>query len=420
MRLVLALAAQLVCFGALNFFDDWTLEMMPVKFVACAILSGLAYLMAASEWNGGGRKALLIFWLVTIGLRLIALPLLPSNEVWRYQADGAIQRFGFDPYQLAPDHPHFAGVVPELSSISRNDEPTAFAPGAEILFRLLRAMDSVLVYKIIFALADLAAVALILRGTNLRDAAWYAWNPLLAYSFAGAAHFDSIVLLALAALILGLSQFHSEVRRRWLVALGVSLALGVAIAFRPVMIVLLLPCVFALRTYAVALIAAVAVPAAAWWATNSPPLTNLFGDFTHISRLNDLFWWLIEETVLSNWHQQYFRYDAVILGVAVITALIFARNWRRGLLWSLAAVILLAPVLPAWYVAWILPIATWRRAYGWHFLSVTIFAYYLFFNERLFALPWHAEPWMRGIIILPVLFAVVMLILQRRARVAAA
>ena len=31
-------------------------------------------------------------------------------------------------------------------------------------------------------------------------------------------------------------------------------------------------------------------------------------------------------------------------------------------------------------------------------LSNTIFAYYLFWDERLFGLPWHAEPWMRGLI----------------------
>jgi len=106
----------------------------------------------------------------------------------------------------------------------------------------------------------------------------------------------------------------------------------------------------------------------------------------------------------------------VILIMAAAVALIYARNWRRGLLWSLAVVIILAPVLHAWYVTWILPVATWRRAYAWHFLSITVFAYYLFFDERLFALPWHAEPWMRGMIVLPVLFVLVTLAMQKFAR----
>ncbi len=416
MRLWLALAAQLLLFAALNFFDDWTLEIMPVKFVACVILCGLAYLLAATEWSGSGSHAIWIFWAVTIALRLLALPLSPSNEVWRYQSDGAIQRIGFDPYQLAPDHPHLAGVIPELSRIPRSDEPTAFAPGAEILFRAIPATDSALIYKIIFGLADLASVALLLRCVDLRTAAWYAWNPLIAYSFFGAAHFDSVVLLALVAIIFFLTRFEANASPRWLFALGAALALGIAIAVRPVMIVLLLPCVFALRRYFVALIAAIAIPFAAQLVSHIRPMANLFGDFNHVSRLNDLFWWLIEETVLPNWHQQYYRYDLVILIVAVVIGVAFVRNWQRGFLWSLAVVIILAPVLHAWYAAWILPVATWRRAYAWHFLTVTIFAYYLFFNERLFALPWHAEPWMRGMITLPVLFAIVTLAMQRFPR----
>ena len=38
-------------------------------------------------------------------------------------------------------------------------------------------------------------------------------------------------------------------------------------------------------------------------------------------------------------------------------------------------------------------------------LSVTLFAYFLFWNERLFALPWHSELWLRGIITLPPLIS---------------
>ncbi|MGI9115338.1 MAG: hypothetical protein DLM52_02545 [Chthoniobacterales bacterium] len=412
-RLGFALLAQLALFAALNFFDDWTLEIMPVKFVGCAILCGLAYLLAATEFTGAGKSALIVFWAVTIALRLLALPLTPSNEVWRYAADGAIQRIGFDPYQLTPDHPHLAGAVPELARVPHNDEPTAFTPGAELLFGTIAASDSPLVFKIVFGLADLLSVALLLRCLDLKTAAWYAWNPLVAYSFAGAGHFDSVVLLALVALIVCLTRFESRSKRRLLLAVGAAVSLGIAIAIRPVLIVALLPCAFALRRYFPALLLALAVPVAANSLFDFPRFTNLFGDFNHISRLNDLFWWLTEETVLPNWHQQHYRYDVVILIVAALTSIVFFRNWRRSLLWSLAVAIILAPVLHAWYVTWILPVATWRRAYAWHFLTVTIFAYYLFFNERLFALPWHADPWMRGIIVLPVLFALLMLALQR-------
>ena len=43
---------------------------------------------------------------------------------------------------------------------------------------------------------------------------------------------------------------------------------------------------------------------------------------------------------------------------------------------------------------------------------VTLFAYFLFWNERLFALPWHSELWLRGIITLPVLFSTFVFLLR--------
>jgi hypothetical protein len=71
----------------------------------------------------------------------------------------------------------------------------------------------------------------------------------------------------------------------------------------------------------------------------------------------------------------------------------------------LGIALILSPVLHPWYCTWILPLATWRRAFAWHVLSITLFAYFLFWNERLFALPWHAEPWLRAIIAVPPLVA---------------
>jgi alpha-1,6-mannosyltransferase len=413
LRFWIALGAELVLFGSLNFFDDWTLEWMPVRFVSCAILCGLAYLIAVTEFEAIRQNAGWIFWVATAALHLLALPLIPANEVWRFQADGVIERVGLNPYQVAPNAPELSGKISEPARIPRNDEPTAFAPGPEALFRVILTTDNALAYKLIFGAADLLAIALLLRLVDKQTAAWFAWNPLVAYSFFGAAHFDSIVLLAIIALIFCLERFAQATSARWKFAFGSALALGAAITFRPVCGVLLVPTFVALRRYSIALMAAIAVPATFDFAFRFSFPLDLFGDFGHVSRLNDLFWWLIEDTILPNWHQQHYCYDVIILIASAVTALAFVRNWRRGLLWSLGAALILAPVLHPWYLVWILPIATWRRAFAWHFLAVTIFAYYLFYNERLFALPWHAEPWLRGMIVLPVIFAMTVTALQR-------
>src|SRR5205823_13298952 len=302
---------ELLLFGSLNFFDEWTLEWMPVRFVGCAILCGLAYLIAVTEFEAITQNAGWIFWGTTVALRLLALPLIPANEVWRFQADGVIQRAGLNPYRVAPNSSELSGKIPELARIPQNDTPTEFAPGAEALFRIIPATDKALAYKLIFGATDLLAIALLLRLLDKQTVAWLAWNPLIAYSFFGAAHFDSIVLLAIVGLIFFLERF--EQTASWKFALGAAVALGFAIALRPVCIVLLIPSLFALRRYFIALAAAIALPVLLDCAFRFPLAQNLFGDFGHVSRLNDLFWWLIEDTILPNWHQQYYRYDVVLL-----------------------------------------------------------------------------------------------------------
>ena len=422
-RFWIALIAELALFASLNLFDDWALQLMPVKFVAAAIACGVAYLLATAEFAATAKNAVALFWVVTIALRLLALPLEPANEVWRYQADGAMQRAGLNPYKTSPVDAGDAVKVADIARVPRNDEPTAYAPGAEILFRAVPMSESALSYKVIFAVADLLAVGLLLRLVDVRTAAWFAWNPLVAYSFAGAAHFDSTVLLAIVTMLAALTSFEEsgKIRSRCIYAIGATIALGLAISVRPIMIVLLLPTAFALRGYAVTLLLGILAPLVAGVAVGIPSFArwNFFGDYAQVNRLNDLSWWILEDTLWPNWHQQHYRYDVVIGIVSTIIALVFVRNWKRGLLWSLGATIILSPVLHAWYVTWILPLATWRRAFGWHLLSVTIFAYYLFFNQRgLFAmeLPWHADPWLRGMIILPVVFALAMLARQRFLR----
>src|SRR5439155_23713877 len=69
-----ALAAEILFVATLNFFDDWTLEPMPVFFVAAAFLSGMAYLVAVSvsKIEISLRTQAVLFWGAAIILRLIA------------------------------------------------------------------------------------------------------------------------------------------------------------------------------------------------------------------------------------------------------------------------------------------------------------------------------------------------------------
>ena len=444
-RFAIALIAEILLCASLNLFDDWTLEEMPVKFVAAGMLCGIAYFVAVTRFPGSAtpRFQSAIFWAVVVILRLVALPLEPGDDFWRYQWEGKIQEAGFNPYVHAPDDPQLEPLraqFPAWHKINHRDFRAIYPPGAEIIFAgLSRISDHPLLYKLLFTAADIATIAVLLRllrgahapsrapfgaspnGTSssrYANAAWYAWNPFVVYSFAGAAHFDSLMILPMTAGILFLTRFEFETdsRRKWWLALAASAALGVAISVKLVPVLLLLCCVFALRLRAVTLVVSAAIPAllSLFYGYPNVPIWDSLRRFAHVTRLNDLFWWLIEETVWPNPRQKNYHYNVIIIICVVLISLLFFRNWKRGMLWSLGTALVLSPVFHPWYCTWILPLAAWRRALTWPVLSVTLFAYFLFWNERLFLLPWRAEPWMRMIIIVPPLVAAIWLGLFQR------
>ena len=424
-RFAILLFAEILSFGSLNFFDDWTLQQMPVRFVGAAFASGIVYLAAVSHFPPkiDVRKQSIIFWVVAVVLRIIALPLVPSDDLVRHQWEGKIQRAGFNPYTIAVSDSQLDDLrhdFPEAAKINHPELRALDPPGAELCFRLFSGLsDRPIFYKILFAIADLAAAALLLRligGENrYRNAAWYAWNPLIVYSFAGAAHFDSVMILALVGGIFALVKATSETEstRHWLWAFSAAVLLGIAISFNVFAASLVLIFLFALRWRAVVLILTACIPILLSFPFALQNVWNSLAQMTQLPRLNDFFWWLIE-VFWDNPHQRNFHYYPILIVCVVAVSLFFIRDWKRGTLWTLGSALILSPILHPWYCAWILPFATWRRAYAWHVLSITLFTYYLFWDERLFALPWHADPWMRELIIAPVLAALIMLAAARK------
>lgn len=435
-RFVFALAAELGLLAALNLFDDWTLAEMPVRFVTAGLLCGMAFLIAAADFPAGMsvRKQAVLFWAIAVALRVAALPLEPSDDFWRYQWEGKIQQAGFNPYVSAPDDPALEPLREEFSAwhkINHRHFRTIYPPGAELLFRVLSGIsESPLFYKLLFAAADLATAGVLLllmpHATRYANAAWYAWNPLVVYCFAGGAHFDSLMILPMLAGVLLLVRHDdtNDSRAKWLLAVGAAVLFGIAISIKLIPLLLLPLCVFALRRRAIALALSLGIPAALSLLYGYPrvPIWQPLDDFAYVARVNDLFWWIIEETIWPNPRQKNYQYNVILTGAVVLVSLFFYRNWKRGTVWVLGTALILSPALHPWYCTWILPFAAWRRAQPWQVLSVTLFAYFLFWNERLFLLPWRSEAWLRGIIILPPVVATVLLIAKRRdeARVASA
>ena len=135
-----------------------------------------------------------------------------GDDFWRYRWEGTIQLHRVNPYLHAPDDPALAPLRDaDWLRVNHRDYPAIYPPAAELIFAVLAALHAPpLGDKLLFTLADLGVVVmlsrLLARGSPPsagppRAAAWYAWNPLAVYAFAGGGHYDSLMLLALVAAV---------------------------------------------------------------------------------------------------------------------------------------------------------------------------------------------------------------------------
>ena len=355
------------------------------------------------------------FWAVAVGLRLAILPVLAGDDLWRYRWEGRVQLHGFNPYQLAPDAP---ALVPlrdaEWHRISHLNYPAIYPPLTELTFAALAAVKlPVLGYQLLFGLVDLGVVfvlrRLLARGTGPPpdDAAWYAWNPLAVYAAAGAAHFDGLMVLTLLGAIWLLER--AEADNRASAAWGSTALLGMSAAFKIVPLALVPVWFFALgwrrAWWTLPVVVAVPVGLAAWYGFPAVPVFGALGRFGRDFRVNDALWWIVDPWMPpgGGWVQ------IVAAGVCGGLAVWWRWDWRRGVWWVMGAALLLSPVINAWYVVWVLPLAAWRggkAARAWFVWSVSVFGYFLLWEvNHDSGRPWEEPLWLRGLVYLPPLVA---------------
>ena len=445
------------------------------RFTLLGFGAGLAYWLAASAYAGlprmPGTEAGW-FWAVAVVLRLAVFPCFPGDDVWRYRWEGAIQLHGFNPYQFAPDA---AALVPwrdaDWHRISHLNFPAIYPPLVQWLFAGLASLgNKVWLYKLVFTLADLGAAGILRRLAGSRRAAWYAWNPLAVYASAGAAHFDSLMILALlgavrvlearsasgeAAKLPSENQVRTDLRavRSFFCAehatpvdnrekvdsfgrlgdpslpcwqeVASALLLGLAIGVKIAPAVLLPVWAFAVGRWRrvallLPLVAAPTLAPALWYGFPAVPVFAALGRFGRDFRVNEPVWWLWEAAGLPGSAGGNGVFSAVALLVCGGLAWWFQRDWRRGLLWVWGAALLLSPVVHAWYVVWVLPLAAWRgeAARAWFVFSVSTFGYFLLWqvNPPGRSTPWMEPVWLRFLIELPPLLTLAWMEARNRLR----
>lgn len=199
-RILFVITASLIIIGSIlavphgDFLND--VEAVPNFWIAMDLMCigfvlSSALVKVNSYW----------FWGLAIAPRLIMMAMYPGDDIWRYMWEGHIQNYGFNPYVIPP----IAETLSPLRldwwpEINNAYHAAIYPPLTQVGFRILAALrPSILLFKTAFVAADLGICYLLSNRFGYRATLWYAWNPLVIYSFAGGAHYDSWFLLPLVA-----------------------------------------------------------------------------------------------------------------------------------------------------------------------------------------------------------------------------
>lgn len=218
-----------VCYTAsFERFDQWTPGRPIGFFLMSAAMLGFAFL--SLNWKSK-RTEIFALFAIAILLRLVLLPAPPSDDIHRYLWEGKLVSEGVSPYSLRGDHPDLEPYRDEQWALMNNkDKRTAYPPGSLLAFAAVSSLSyHPFAFKLAFTFLDLGVIAIVLvllnrRKLPLRNAAFYALNPVVLVSFAAEAHFDVLMLLGLAATALCVEK------KRWLWA-GCFLAIAAQMKF---------------------------------------------------------------------------------------------------------------------------------------------------------------------------------------------
>lgn len=314
---------------------------------------------------------------------LVSVPLF-SRDVYSYIGQGRVMQHGLDPYrygvssidnffQLGADQlwaqspPPYGPVFLWLEQLVVT--LTGADPDASVaLFRLMSVLSVLACMWVIPRLARL-------HGINPARAMWLSVaNPLFLTNFITAAHNDAI-MVALALL----GTYAAAVRRNWKGGLLATTLVTLSVGIKPITLVFL-PFVGLLWAGRNAfwprrLVVWALTLAYSLGLLGIMGLLNGFG-FGWVSAMatpGSVYIWyapvgllgLFAQVIGNSWGANGGAWmDAVhsvgtaIAGVVIVVLMFVGRDEKiiRRLAWALAAIVLLAPMIQAWYVVWLIPL----------------------------------------------------------------
>lgn len=388
--------------GMLPFGDFAVVGNVP-RFLIGAGIMGAGY---AASW-ALRQPTLRLLWVVALGTRLMLLFMHPGDDIWRYIWEGRVMLAGFNPYLHAPnavalEQVRDAAVWPHVGHPTLT---TVYPPLTQVCFALMASPGfGVIGFKFIFALADLAVGALLLKRFGRAVALTYLWNPLVIYSFAGGGHYDSLFILPLVGALLLVSEAAPGSGKFLWSALPLGCSIAIKWASGPLAlwwlwrawrerglrtacltgILALLPMLSVLLIF---------FPGTSWqqlgphdWITYSWSAPLLPG----------LIKWLTGFAP----HNQFY-----LLPVLVVAAVISMRvkdPWRAAALFFFA-VLVLSPANHGWYFTWFIAVAACLTVFGWsaRLAGISAFAYFWVLHVNATQGAWVLSPQLSTLLWLP-------------------
>jgi alpha-1,6-mannosyltransferase len=337
------------------------------EFIGLLLLAGILYVIAVflvARFRLG-KAAMMVILAGTVLFRLVLLPATPSlsDDVYRYQWDGRVQRAHLNPYVAIPSSPELASLLnPDNPEPPGIDTPTIYPPLSELVYRTI---ETVAGYKLVSTILDLGCVGVLMLllaalKLPLHRVLTYAWNPAVLLSFAMSGHFDPLAILMLLAALFFL------VRNRPKLSIA-ALALAFLSKLFPV---LLLPAFLKRVRPAYAGIFALLV--VGFYLPFSSAGLHLFDGERNYGRdwsNNASFFQLLHFVARSKPPAEF------LAGLIMLAAISYLAKKQAGLLWSslvlTGGVLLVSPTAYPWYFTWSIPFLCFYPSAAWLLMSVT-------------------------------------------------
>ena len=347
-------------------------------------LLGLCLITTLVAFNVTDEKSLtpmrLLLWAVCFRIIGVCGDPLWEDDFFRYLWDGYRFYETGSPYGIAPSLFFGDSAIPEkfyqlLAQVNYPDVATIYGPTLQYTFLLahLLAPAQVWVLQLFYASADMLMILLLLRLASIRWVLLYAWSPLIIKEIAFTAHPDGV-----GAVLMLLALYCRQQRQFGLSVSVLALSVGAK-----VFALLMVPFILwrlSFRYWALFVLVLLALYAPFVWQGASDMEGLLV--FAREWQFNSSFYALL---------RQWFEPLPVKLILAVGFLFVYAglfwqhsktKNWQmpRGDI-IFGVFLLIAPVVNAWYLVWLLPFAVlFPRLWSWTFSASVLLSYSIGIN----------------------------------------